>query len=320
MLLSEPQIIDRLSHSNIVEIREAQFDPADASKVTYVMRAYGGGSVEGQLLGGGDFSVHQALILGTQLADALWYLHNSARFVHRDVKPGNLLMDTAKTTGYLSDFGSAGLLTSAETVMVGHFTLPYLDPEAFPSGVMTVGSDVYSAGLTIFEMLSGSLLPKFDPAMATVRLGKGRRAYPDSALRYAPHVPAALRRVINKAIQPTRSRRYDSAADLATALERARNRTIDWRHVSGAGLDGRWEGTWPPNKPVGMRRTYRVTSTVNTAGKRVGTRDLDATYLTSNGWRHFSGLTASCGPHDHAAVSKFFDTVHDAVAQIRAAR
>jgi hypothetical protein len=59
---------------------------------------------------------------------------------------------------------------------------------------------------------------------------------------------------------------------------------------------------------------------VHASGKKAGVRNLDATYLTSNGWRHFSGLTASCEAHDHKAVSKFFDTVDDAVAQIRAAR
>jgi serine/threonine protein kinase len=93
MMLSEPQLMERLDHPHIVRIREAQFDPHNAGAVTYVMPYYPGGSVEKQLFGGGSFSVAQALTLTGHLVDALSYLHVEVGFVHRDVKPGNLLLD-----------------------------------------------------------------------------------------------------------------------------------------------------------------------------------------------------------------------------------
>ncbi len=322
MMLTEPQLIERLEHPHIVKIREAQFDPHDPQAVTYVMPYYAGGSVEQQLLAGGGFSVGQALDLASHLLDAVAYLHVEVGFVHRDVKPGNLLLDAARRVGYLSDFGSAARILAGGTVRLAGFTLPYLDPAAMRCGGLTVASDVYSAGMTLFEMLSGSLVPRLDPAKASARLAQGKRAYPDSHFTHSPHVPAPVRRLVNKAIVADPTRRFASAADMATAVARARRIVIDWTRIGGSGLDGEWQGTWPPSRPPAQRRTYRVVSAVVQRGQRAGQRHLEASYRvgTGTGWRRFGGLVADVGVADHAAVSKFFDTVDDAVAQIKAAR
>jgi len=284
------------------------------------MPFYEGGSALKHLLAGGRFSVGQSLTLCDDLLDALAYLHTEVGFVHRDVKPDNLLLDAPQRTGYLSDFGSATRLDSNGHAPVAGFTLPYLDPASVPNGTTTVQSDVYSAGLTLFEMLSGSLLPRFDPAKATLRLPQGKRAYPDSVLVHAVHVPGPVRRVVNKAIQTDPTYRYPSAADFASALARAGRRVIDWRHAAGAGLDGEWLGTWPPSKPPARRRTYRVQSSLVARGVNAGARRLEAAYESGGGWRRFGGLVQDVAARDHAAVSKFFDTVDEAVAQNRAAR
>lgn len=321
MFASEPQLIEQLDHPHIVKIREAQFDPDDASMVTYVMPFYDGGSVHDHLLGGGRFSTQQALTVGEHLLDALAYVHTEIGFIHRDVKAANLLLDGTRENGYLSDFGSAARTGPTGEVAAAGFTLRYLDPAVTSTGTMTVQSDVFAAGVTIFEMLSGTLLLSFDPKRATIRLGKGQRAYPDSAFLYAPHIPAPVRRAVNKALRVDPHQRFGSAADMTTALAGAARRSIDWDHVSGDGIDGEWLGTWPQNKPVGKRRTYRVTSDLVARGAKTGLRKLEATYRTNTGaWRGFGGLTQYAGGTDHAAVSKFFDTVDDSVAHNRAAR
>lgn len=162
MFSSEPQLIERLDHPHIVAIREAQFDPDDPDMVTYVMPFYAGGSAHDHVLGGNRFSVGQSLILAGHLLDALAYLHTEIGFIHRDVKGANLLLDTDVANGFLSDFGSAARIGPTGEVATGGFTLRYLDPAA-ATGTMTVQSDVFSAGMTIFEMLSGTLLFHFDP-------------------------------------------------------------------------------------------------------------------------------------------------------------
>jgi eukaryotic-like serine/threonine-protein kinase len=150
--------------------------------------------------------------------------------------------------------------------------LPYVDPVAMSSGVMTVGSDVFGAGMTLFEMLSGSLVPRLDPAKASARLAKGQRAYPDGAFAYAPHVPSTVRRLVNKAIAPDLSKRFGTVAEMASAVAKAGRSVIDWSRLAGSGLDGEWRGTWPPTKALTKRRVYRVTSAAATTGRRAGTR------------------------------------------------
>ncbi len=320
MMLTEPQVIDRLDHPHIVKIREAQFDPQVPGAVTYVMPYYPGGSVEKQLFAGGKFSVVQALTLTGHLLDALAYLHVEVGFVHRDVKPGNLLLDATQATGFLSDFGSAARLGPGGSVVTRGFTLPYVDPAAMTIGLMTVRSDIFGVGMILFEMLSGSLLPWFDPAKASTRVMSGKRAYPDGYFHYAPHIPDAVRRLVNKAIMAEPTKRFASAADMATAVDKVVRRVIDWHRVSGSGLEGEWQGSWPPTKPQAQRRQYRVTSSIVPRGKHAGRRFLEATYLTGSGWRRFGRLVLRVDTSDHAAVSKFFDSVDAQVAQIRAAR
>lgn len=322
MFLSEPQLLQHLAHRHIVEVREAQYDPANPALVTYVMPYYPGGSAQDGLLTGDRYSVDQSLRLAGHLLDGLAHLHSHG-FIHRDVKPANLLLDASKRTGYLSDLGSAGRMDASGRVATAGFTQPYLDPSSWPpgAGVMTVRSDVYAAGLTLFELLSGTLLPKFDPAKATTRQAQGKRAYPDSALTYAPHVPAPVRRALNKAIAVDPAQRYASAADMATALARASRRVVDWVHTSTTATEDEWHGTWPPSREPADRRTYRVTSRAVLRGPSAGSRRLEASYLAGpTTWRRFGGLILDVPAGDSARTSKFFDTVDAAVAQIRAAR
>lgn len=319
LLLTEPELMNTLDHDHIVKVREAQFDPNDQRMITYVMPFYAGGSVESVLGSGGTFSVGTSIRLVLHLVDALSYLHNTVGYLHRDVKPGNLLLDGSYSNGYLTDFGSAAKLGGGPVAVRG-FTLPYLDPEARSTGCLTVQSDVYAAGMTLFEMLSGALWPKFDPVKGTARLTAGKRAYPDSMFTFVPQVPKPLRRVVRKAIHPVRGSRHASAADFATALSRAERRCIDWSPSSAVGAQLVWEGTWPSDKPLAARRHYRVTATPG-GGRRAGEwRLLAAVQTSASCWRGFGGLDAWVAAGDFRAVAKFFDRVDEKVAQTKAAR
>lgn len=322
VLVNEPLLVEKLDHPHIVRIREAQFDPAHPLRVTFVMPYYEGGSVDARLQRSGTFSVCHALRLCYQVLDALAYVHTTFGWAHRDIKGGNVLLDAAEENAYLSDFGSAARLDAAGNVPALGFTLPYLDPAA-RSGTMNARSDVYSTGLMLFEMLSGFLpLPgAYDPAKAQKRvLMEGKRAFTDAQLTHAPHVPAHVRRLVNKAMSCESSRRFAGAADFATAVDREERRAIDWGRVAGTGLGGEWQGGWPPRRASHDRRTYRVESTVLTRGKNAGKLRVVASFQApgATSFRGFGGLDKVIEPTSKA-LGRFFDDVDDAVAQNRAA-
>jgi serine/threonine protein kinase len=317
MFATEPQLLEALDHSNIVQVREAQFDPQFPDAVTFVMRHYPGGSATEALGQGHRFGINDAIALAFELLDALAYLHVDIGFVHRDVKPDNLLLDAPRTTGYLSDFGSAARIRPDGTVHLAGYTLPYLDPDAAVNGRMTAQSDIYSAGMTLLALLGDAPLvdASFDAQKAETRLRAGRCALPPSRLAYAPHVPGVLRRVVNKMMQVNPNARFASAADAATALRRLR--TIDWNHTTGVGLDGEWIGTWP-NRPISRRRQYRVASTILSSGPRAGDRRLVAQWRTATRpWRGLAGGTATVT--DERGVRQFFSEISDRVTHSAAA-
>lgn len=317
---NEPQLARDLSHPHVVEIWEAQHDPSIPDAVTFTMPHYRGGSVKDALEQGHLFSIYDAIKLCSHLLDALSYVHDDLRFVHRDVKPGNLLLNAARSAGFLSDFGSAARMDAAGHVITSGFTPAYLDPSAAVSGQMTAASDVYSAGLVLFEMLSGPIdWAKLDPAKAQARLISGQRPMPTSWLSYSPHVPGTLRRVVNKAIREDVAGRFKSAADMATKLSKIR--AIDWKHTSGTGLKGEWQGKWPPGKGPSQQRTYRVTARPLNAGKSKGQLRLEADYKSpTTAWRGFGVSDSTVARQDARAVAQFFSQIELSVAHNKAAR
>jgi eukaryotic-like serine/threonine-protein kinase len=286
---NEPAFLDKLRHKHIVEVREAQWDPDQPGAITFVMRYYDGGSVEHALLTDYRFSVHQAIDLAAHVLDALAHVYRRFNAVHRDIKPGNMLMDKERETAYLSDFGSAATLDveGKATAVLG--TDHYRPPEAKSSGKVGPSADLFGVGMTLFEMLNGRLpWETHDLEKVEERLHSGRRALPDSALlRYAPHIPDRLRRIVNKGIAREPARRFGSAEEFIRALKKAKLESIDWTHVEGVGLVGTWIGTWPAKLHVEKRTTYRVTSRVLAAGPDRGKLRLDADYRKAgtSAWR-----------------------------------
>jgi serine/threonine protein kinase len=304
----EPQLLDSLKHARIVPISEAQFDPELPGCITFVMPYYEGKSVDAALLADYRFSLHQARDLTCHVLDALAYVHGNRRYVHRDVKPGNMLLGAARDAAYLSDFGSAAEMDSAGRVAVAGMTPLYKAPEAgFVGAAIDMRADFYSVGMALFEMLSGRFPYELvDFAELQARLARGRRALPDSFFTFAPHVPDRLRRVVRKAIAINPDTRYANGTQFIGALQNLQ--CIDWRHLGGEDLDGDWEGSWPPHQRDGERRLYRVTS----SGRSGGRRRLEAYQrLPTLGvdWRRFGVQDQTIAAEDRKALERFFSQV-----------
>jgi serine/threonine protein kinase len=322
-LANEPAFLDRLRHPHIVEVREAQWDPKQDGAIIFVMRAYEGGSIEEALRTDYRFTIHQAIDLAVHTLDALAFVYQKHTAVHRDVKPGNVLMDTGRKNAYLSDFGSAATLDANGEAAAILGTDHYRPPEAKSSGKVGRSADVFGLGMTLFEMLNGRLRwEKHDLAKVEERLLAGRRALPDRTLAtYAPHVPDRLRRVVNKAIAREPAARYASPEEFIRALKKAKLQAIDWKHVDGKGLVGTWIGTWPTKRPLDKRTTYRVTSRVLAAGPDRGKLRLEADYCRAgtSSWREAVKDT-TVATDDRAGVAGFFAAVEAKAAQREPAR
>jgi tRNA A-37 threonylcarbamoyl transferase component Bud32/tetratricopeptide (TPR) repeat protein len=175
--------------------------------------------------------------VGAQAADALHYAHDQG-VLHRDVKPGNLILDDRGQV-WVADFGLAKLVDTRTLTATGHVlgTLQYLAPECL-HGEADARSDVYGLGATLYELLT--LHPPFN-AVSPVQLMKLiADATPPPPRALNPHVPHDLETIVLKAMAHDPRRRYASAElfadDLRAFLEdrpiRARRESLlerGWR-------------------------------------------------------------------------------------------
>ena len=119
--------------------------------VTFVSPYYPGGSVLTALTEDHVFGVGDVLVSARRILDALAYLHETKRYLHRDVKPGNILLDEGRTGGCLADLGSAARMDEFRRADNREGTRLYLDPDAVVTGHMTVRSDLFALGSTLTE-------------------------------------------------------------------------------------------------------------------------------------------------------------------------
>lgn len=211
----EIEIAARLSHPHILPLHDSG---ESEGLLYYIMPHVEGESLRERLRRAGRLPPEEAVGIASEVADALSYAHRLG-FVHRDVKPENILL----TEGHaiLSDFGVARAVTAAREETLTEVGSPigtpaYMSPEQAAGSSQVDGrSDVYSLGVVLHEMLAGET-----PA-AGVRLDRSR---PDPTL---PHeTPDWLARVIERARQPSPEDRFATAEDLREALlsERAPRR------------------------------------------------------------------------------------------------
>lgn len=315
----EPRLLHAIKHSHVVEVLDAQPDPEIARAITFVAIFYEGGSILDALTEGPSFSIHQALKLIVQILDALAHVHTDPqlRYIHRDVKPANILLDRARQNAFLGDWGSAARIEPDGTVAGIEGTPLYTPPEAGVwDGRMGVTGDIYSAGLTAFEMLNGRFdYAKINPLKVDRRLLSGLRALPESEFAFAPHIPDSVRSIIRKAIRPSAAERIPTASEFIAAL--ARVQCVDWVQVAGKGLDGTWFGTWPPVLSQRSRRRYTVRSYVLRAGSDKGKRRLEARQALPplRKFARFGISDVTVDPEDLRAVERFFAAVSAKAAQ-----
>jgi serine/threonine protein kinase len=320
----EPRLLHEIKHEHVAEVLEAQYDPDRANAITFVTVYYEGGCIAKALDQDYRFGIHQAIAITVGALDALSFVHNdpALAIIHRDVKPGNVFLDGDRVKSWLGDWGSAARMDEDGTVAGIEGSPLYTPPEAGPlDGRMGITGDIYGAGITLFEMLSGPFdYARIDPQAVDRRLTKGQRALPESAFVFPPHVPDRLRTLVRKAIRANSGGRWASASEFIANLQRLR--CIDWVHAEGEELQGRWLGSWPPSTPRLSRRRYEVRSRLLGAGRDRGRLRLEARQAVSgsDNFARFGIDDKTVEADDRDAVERFFRAVEAKAAQRSPAR
>jgi serine/threonine protein kinase len=244
------------------------------------------------------------------MLDALEYLHEDRAYVHRDVKPGNILLDKPRVNAVLADLGSAGRIDPDTGTAPDYGGTPlYLAPEAKPTGQVTVRSDLYSLGVVTVEMLAGRFqYEDISPVEVDSRLAAGKRALVDRRYGLPPHVPPSVGRFVGSLLRVEPARRPDSAGVALRNLNRLQY--VDWQRNSGTGLAGEWIGTWPLHKRPEKRRKYRVHAVEVSRGRHAGRLRLTAEWQRpGHSWRSIRTLACYTDTDGAKALAKFFRDV-----------
>jgi tetratricopeptide (TPR) repeat protein len=228
----EAQAAARLHHTNIVPV----FGVGDVEGLPYYVmqlidgsgldvvlmrlrRQEAGDSTDGPLPltpSMGEAHCRWVAQLGSQIAQALAYAHRQG-VLHRDIKPANLLVDRNGLV-WITDFGLAKIADQHGLTRTGDIvgTLGYLAPELL-QGEADARSDVYSLGLTLYELLT--LEPPFPRAHAARLLESVRRDEPVRPRRLNRAIPRALETIVLKAMAREPAHRYQTAEALAADLQ-----------------------------------------------------------------------------------------------------
>jgi serine/threonine-protein kinase len=225
--LQEAQAASALNHPNIITIH----DIISESDAQFMVMEFVQGKTMVDLIPKGGLRVPQVLKYGVQLADALQAAH-AAGIVHRDLKPGNIMATESGLVKVL-DFGLAKLTDRAPMSQVGDDTrsipdapltvegtiigtVSYMSPEQAQGKKVDARSDIFSFGVVLYEMATGTRAFSGDSALSTLSAILRDEARP--ILEIAPEVPPQLEKVVHRCLRKSPDDRWQTMKDVQQAL------------------------------------------------------------------------------------------------------
>lgn len=253
--MAEIRTLAALDHPNIAQLRTAfQFE----NQLVMVMEFVEGATMD-NLARQGPVAVDQVLEYASQVLSALSYAHSHG-VTHRDIKPANIMI-TSHGLAKLMDFGiakSAGdlQLTRPGTTMGSVY---YMSPEQVRGGTVDARSDIYSFGVTLYEMLTGRKPFQADTSFSVLNAQLNEAPTPPVQLN--PALPQSLNEIILKAMAKAPADRFQSADIMRNALKAVQPGAFPsaTTAVAGSAQPAAAEPVWQPIKapPLPPRKGHR---------------------------------------------------------------
>jgi serine/threonine-protein kinase len=214
--LREAQSMARLNHPRIVQV----FDVGEESGISYIIMELIRGKTLRDLEGG-SISYRQALTYLVDILEALEYAHADG-IIHRDIKPSNIMTIEDGKHVKVMDFGLARRTSDmTQTTRTGQIvgTIGYLAPERFLSKPADVRSDIYSVGIVMYEIFTGTVPFRNDKDDLVATIFSHVHDAPTPPHEINRNIPEPLERVIMRAIDKDPQKRYQTARDFANDLQ-----------------------------------------------------------------------------------------------------
>ncbi|MFQ5994137.1 MAG: CHASE2 domain-containing serine/threonine-protein kinase [Acidiferrobacterales bacterium] len=210
----EAKTAAQLNHPHIVTI----YDVGDEQDLAYIAMDYTEGEDLSLYCGPESLlPLDEVLNIMIQVAEALDYAHDQ-RIVHRDIKPANIIYNREQYIAKVTDFGVACLIDARTTktgIVMG--TPSYMSPEQLANKKLDGRSDLFSLGVTLYELVTGQL--PFDDDSLSALVNKIANKKQRDVRKVRPELPQCVAEIVNKALRKEPGKRFQSGAELAKAVQ-----------------------------------------------------------------------------------------------------
>ncbi|MDH5446626.1 MAG: serine/threonine-protein kinase [Gammaproteobacteria bacterium] len=215
----EAETAGRLNHPNIVTI----YDVGEDQDLSYIAMDYlKGDNLLANCKPESLLPADTVFELIMQVADALDFAHKQ-NIVHRDIKPANIIYDPDKGTLKVTDFGVACVTDASKTKTGTILGSPsYMSPEQLAGKKVDGRSDIFSLGVTLYQMLTGEL-PFIGESLASLMYKIANEKHPDVRM-FRPDLPPCVSKLVNKALHKDIERRFQSGEKMAASISRCLER------------------------------------------------------------------------------------------------
>lgn len=230
----EARLLYESKHPHVMEIHYAS---QDNDHVYFSMPYLENGSIQ-SIIDNRFLSVKEIIRYALDFLTGLHYVHTK-RLAHFDIKPSNVLL-TQSDTAILTDFGLAKHINMHGVAEQKKMYRSHIPPERFFSTSMTVHADIYQVGLTLYRMCNGDEMFYGTHDIFNIPIEDARDLILDGKFpnrqTYLPHIPSALRKIVNTALEVDETKRYDNVIEIMNDLSEI-DKSLNWYYNTDKGTN-----------------------------------------------------------------------------------